>query len=152
MAAGSLAAATKRREGAMATLAPEVAGTAIDDYDAITAVMQLYIDGSAKGDAAKMAQAFHPDARMFGALGPQRFDIPIQELFKMAAETPMGASYRARVTAVNQVGDAADVTLVEDGCWGTVSFVDFFSLARINGSWKIVSKTFAHTGGAPPGA
>jgi hypothetical protein len=64
---------------------------------------------------------------------------------------PMGASYRARVTAVHQVGDAADVTLVEDGCWGTVSFVDFFSLARINGSWKIVSKTFAHTGGTPPG-
>ncbi len=30
--------------------------------------------------------------------------------------------------------------------------VDFFRLARVNGSWKIVSKTFAHTGGTPPGA
>ncbi len=136
----------------MATLAPETVGTAIDDFDAIKAVVQLYIDGSATGDAIKMEQAFHPDARMFGALGSQRVDVPIQELFKMAAAMPMGANYRARVTAVNQVGDAANVTVVEDGCWGDVCFVDFFSLARINGSWMIVSKTFAHTGGTPPGA
>ena len=136
----------------MATLAPEVAGTAIDDYDAIKDVVKLYVDASATGDASKMERAFHPDARMFGALGSQRFDIPIQELFKMAAEMPMGSTYRARITAVNQVGDAAEVTLVEDGCWGSVSFVDFFTLARIDGSWKIVSKTFAHTGGTPPAA
>ena len=136
----------------MATLAPEVAATAIDDYDAIKAVAQDYIDASAIGDAAKLERVFHPDARMFGSLGGQRIDIPIQELFKMAAAMPMGSSYRARITAVNQVGDAADVTLVEEGCWGTVSFVDFFTLARIHGSWKIVGKTFAHTGGTPPAA
>lgn len=46
----------------MATLAPDDTRTAIDDYDAITAVVQLYIDASATGDAAKMEQAFHPDA------------------------------------------------------------------------------------------
>ena len=136
----------------MATLAPEAVRTSIDDIDAIKAVVQLYIDGSATGDATKMERAFHPQARMFGALGPQRYDVPITELFKMAAAMPMGSNYRARVTAVKQVGDAADVTVVEEGCWGDVSFVDFFSLARINGAWKIVSKTFAHTGGTPPGA
>lgn len=136
----------------MATLAPELAGTAIDDYDAIKGVVQLYIDASATGDAAKMERAFHPQARMFGALGSHRFDIPIQELFKMAEAMPMGKTYRARITAVNQVGDAAAVTVVEDGCWGSVSFVDFFTLARIDSSWKIVSKTFAHTGGTPPAA
>ena len=134
----------------MATLAPETSTTAIDDYDAITAAVQLYIDGSATGDVAKMERAFHPDARMFGALGGHRYDVPIQELFKMAAAMPMGGNYRARVTAVNQVGDAADVTVAEEGCWGDVSFVDFFSLARVDGQWKIVGKTFAHTGGAPP--
>jgi Putative lumazine-binding len=31
-----------------------------------------------------------------------------------------------------------------------LSFVDFFSLANIDGSWKIVNKTFAHTGGSMP--
>jgi hypothetical protein len=31
-----------------------------------------------------------------------------------------------------------------------VSFIDYLSLSRINGRWKIVSKLFAHTGGEPP--
>jgi Putative lumazine-binding len=28
--------------------------------------------------------------------------------------------------------------------------VDFFTLAKIGGTWKIVNKTFAHTGGEMP--
>jgi Putative lumazine-binding len=42
------------------------------------------------------------------------------------------------------------VTLEEDGCWGNLSFVDYFTLAKIDGTWKIVNKTFAHTGGEMP--
>ena len=60
-------------------------------------------------------------------------------------------TYRARVVSITQVGDAAQAIVAEDGCWGNVSFVDFFSLTRIDGStWKIASKTFAHTGGEIP--
>ncbi len=31
-----------------------------------------------------------------------------------------------------------------------MSFTDYFTLARIDGAWTIVNKTFAHTGGEPP--
>lgn len=136
----------------MATLAPTVAATSIDDYEAIAGVIQLYIDGSAKGDRSKLELAFHADARMYGALGGHRYDVPIEELFKMAAEGPMDTDgrYRARMSSVDQVGDAAVATLLEEGCWGTVSFIDYFSLVRIDGSWTIVNKVFAHTGGSPP--
>jgi hypothetical protein len=47
------------------------------------------------------------------------------------------------------VGDAALAVLEEEGCWGSVSMTDF-TLARIDGGWMIVNKTFAHTGGEPP--
>jgi hypothetical protein len=136
----------------MATLAPTVEATSIEDYDAIAGVIQLYIDGSAKGDRSKLERAFHADARMYGALAGHRYDVPIEELFKMAAEGPMDTDghYRARITSVDQVGDVAVATLVEEGCWGAVSFVDYFSLASIDGSWTIVNKVFAHTGGTPP--
>jgi hypothetical protein len=52
--------------------------------------------------------------------------------------------------SVEQVGDAAFAVLEEDGFWGTVSFTDFFTLTQIDGTWTIVNKTFAHTGGQPP--
>jgi hypothetical protein len=136
----------------MAALAPTVEATSIEDYDAIAAVIQLYVEGSAKGDRSKLEQVFHADARMYGALAGHRYDVPVDELFKMAAEGPMDTDgrYRTRITSVQQVGDVAVATLVEEGCWGTVSFIDYFSLARINGSWTIVNKVFAQTGGTPP--
>jgi hypothetical protein len=118
------------------------------DHDEIARVVQLYIDGVAKADVAKLREAFHEDARMFGEAGGTRYDEPIGEMFKdPAADT---GNYTARIVSVRQTGDVATVELAEDGYWGTASFVDYFSLARIGGTWKIVNKVFAHTGGELP--
>jgi len=59
-------------------------------------------------------------------------------------------NYKARIVSIQQTGDAATAEVAEEGFWGTVSFVDYFALARINGAWKIVNKVFAHTGGEMP--
>jgi hypothetical protein len=134
----------------MSTL-DEAQKSSIDDYDAICAVVQLCLDGEATGDVAKLQEAFHEDARMFGDLAGTRYDVPIQKLFDMAAEDPADTgNYRSRILSVTQLGDVATATVAEEGYWGTVSFVDFLSLCRIEGSWKIVNKTFAHVGGEPP--
>jgi len=118
------------------------------DHDEISKVVQLYIDGAAKADVAKLTEAFHEDARMFGEAGGTRYDEPIAEMFKdPAADT---GNYTARIVSVHQTGDVATAEVAEDGYWGTVSFVDYFALARINGTWKIVNKVFAHTGGEMP--
>ena len=125
--------------------------SSIDDHDAICAVVQLCLDGEATGDVAKLQEAFHPDARMFGDLAGTRYDVPIQGLFDMSAQDPADTgNYRSRILSVTQLGDVAAVTVAEEGYWGTVSFVDFLSLCRIEGRWKIVNKTFAHVGGDPP--
>ena len=126
------------------------AGTPIDDYDAIAATVQLYIDGSAHGDAAKLSEGFHPNAQMYGAVGDDRYDEPITEYIKLMAESPGGASMRGRITSIVQAGDAASATVCEDGFWGTLSFVTFLTLSRIDGRWRIVNKNFAHTGGEMP--
>jgi Putative lumazine-binding len=129
---------------------PVRAGTPIDDYDAIAATVQLYIDGSARGDAAKLTEGFHPDAQMYGAVGDDRYDEPITEYIKLVADSPGGETLRARITSIVQAGDAASATVVEDGFWGTLSFVTFLTLSRIEGRWRIVNKNFAHTGGEMP--
>ena len=129
---------------------PVRSGTPIDDYDAIAATVQLYIDGSAQGDAAKLTEGFHPDAQMYGAVGDDRYDEPITEYIKLVAESPGGETLRARITSIVQAGDAASATILEDGFWGTLSFVTFLTLSRIEGRWRIVNKNFAHTGGQLP--
>jgi Putative lumazine-binding len=126
------------------------AGTPIDDHDAIAATVQMYIDGSARGDAAKLNEAFHPDAQMYGAVGDDRYDEPITEYVKLVADSPGGETLRARITSIVQAGDAATATVLEDGFWGTLSFVTFLTLSRIEDRWRIVNKNFAHTGGEMP--
>ena len=130
-----------------------VAETA-SEHEAISSVIQLYIDGASKGEAAKLQEAFDERAWMFGSVGGARFDVPIGQMIEMAVSQPLDSdgSYRARIVSVEQVGDAATATLEEEGCWGGVSFVDFFTLAKVDGAWKIVNKTFAHTGGEMPAA
>src|SRR5947209_10309167 len=128
----------------MTTTAPET--------DQITHAVGLYVEGCREGDASKLREAFHPEARMWGSLGGQRYDVPITAMIEMVDGKPVDVegSYRARITSVEQTDDVASVTLTEEGFWGTVSFVDFFSLARTDDEWKIVNKTFVHTGGEPP--
>ena len=118
------------------------------------AALQLYIDGVAKGDAAALEAAFHPDARMFGSLGGQRVDVPIAEMIAMVTAQPadVDGSFKASVRTVEVHGDVATATVDEENFWGTVAFTDVFSLALIEGGWQIVNKAFTHTGGAPPGA
>ena len=127
---------------------------AATDREAITATVQQYVDGASAGDAAKLKEAFHPEAWMFGSVGGQRMDMPIAQMIELSVAQPLGSggAYEAKITSVEQVGDAATVRLEETGAWGSVSFVDFFALAEIDGSWKIVGKTFAHTGGELPTA
>ncbi len=124
------------------------------DREAIAGVVQLYIDGASKGDAGELKEAFHEQAWMFGSIGDERFDMPITQMIEILTSQPLDSDggYRAEVTSVEQVGDAAVATIELEGCWGGVSFTDYLSLTRIGGAWKIVNKTFAHTGGEMPAA
>jgi hypothetical protein len=126
--------------------------TSIAEVDAITATIKLYIDGVARGDTAKLAEAFHPDAQMYGALGDQRLDMPITAFFEHAAEHPadVDGTYDARITTIVHAGDAAGAIVAEENYLGALTFVDFFTLCRSEGRWRIVNKTFAHTAGEMP--
>jgi len=126
--------------------------SSIETLDAITGVLELYIDGVAHGDAAKLTDAFHPDAQMYGAVGDHRLDMPIADFCKYMAEHPadVDGTFRARVTSIAHAGDAASASVTEENHLGTLTFVDFFTLCRSDGRWRIANKTFAHTAGEIP--
>ena len=129
-----------------------MATTATDERTAIETVVQLYIDGASKGDAPKLKQAFHEKGWMFGSIAGQRFDAPFATMIQEVTANPLDSdgSYKGRIISVDQTGEAAIATVEESGCWGNLSFVDYFTLAKIEGTWKIVNKVFAHTGGEMP--
>lgn len=122
------------------------------ETEQITRRINQYAEGVRDGDTAKLRDLFHPDARMWGSMLGQRYDEPVAELFKLTDSGPadVNGSYQSEIKSIEQHDDVAFVTFVEKGIYGTVSFEDFFALARIDGTWKIVNKSFIHTGGKMP--
>ncbi len=111
-----------------------------EDYDEIVRVIQLYLDGFNDNDINMFREAFHEDAWIFyndadGVLHKG----PISECFEGWAAPP-SLNLKGRVVSVTQIGDAAGVVLL----WGK-DFIDFHSLLRINGAWKITNKTATHS-------
>lgn len=124
----------------------------IDSHDEIAAVLGLYIQGASTGDPAAIREAFHPHCRLWGSLAGQRYDITRDEFCGLIDGAPANTegNYRGRVISVTRIGDMAVAEVAEDGYWGTVSYTVYFGLARVDGRWWIVNKTFEHTGGEPP--
>ena len=73
----------------------------LQDIADVRAVVQLYIDG-AQGDAVKLKEAFHPDARMFGHIGEMPAYLPIGDFIGMVDGSPnmAGPNYTADIRTV----------------------------------------------------
>jgi hypothetical protein len=122
----------------------------MSDLHDVTALVGLYVDG-ANGDVGKLKEAFHPDAHMMGHIGALETYMPITDFFAWVEANPgmAGPNYKATIRTIDIVGDAGVAVLAESDYLGC-DFVDFFSVARIDGRWWITNKTYAHTGGRPP--
>ena len=106
-------------------------------------ILETYIRGTREGDAALLGSLFHPRAVVAGYLGGDLTIRSPDAFIERAATTPASADYRAAVTKVAVTGDTANGTIVEDGLWDGLCFVNHFHLIRDpGGAWVITAKLF----------
>jgi hypothetical protein len=88
---------------------------------------------------------------MFGHIGEMETYVPITDFIGMVEASPSmaGPNYSADIRTIDVIGDAGVAVLVEHDYSGC-DFVDYFTVARIEGRWWITCKTYAHTGGTLP--
>ena len=103
------------------------AATNVHDYDAITKVVQHYIDGARSGKGSDMKPAFHKDATIFGYVGPDLFAGPIQLLFDWNDENGPASGLQARIASIDIIDTVATVRLELDD-WTGHRFTDLFTL------------------------
>lgn len=113
----------------------------LSEYDAITRTVQTYIDGGKSGRGADMKLAFHPDATIFGYIGPDLFAGPIQGLFDWNDQNGPATDLQGRIASIDLVETVATVRLELDN-WTGHRFTDFFTLLKVDGEWKIMNKVF----------
>jgi hypothetical protein len=117
------------------------APTSVSEYDAIAKTVQHYIDGAKSGRGDDMKPAFHPDATIFGYVGPDLFAGPIQQLFDWNDENGPATGLQARIAQLDVEGTIATVRLEMDD-WTGHRFTDRFNLLKVDGEWKIMNKVF----------
>ncbi len=118
-----------------------------EDYDEIVRVMHLYMDAFGKNNVGMLREAFDEDAWIFyiDARGQLRKQL-ISNAFENWATSPDRA-FVGRIVSVTQVGDVASVQLsLESETNSKDTWIDFQSLLRVNGVWKITNKTAIHAG------
>ncbi|MES2546959.1 MAG: nuclear transport factor 2 family protein [Pseudomonadota bacterium] len=115
--------------------------TDLNDYDAISKVIQHYIDGARSGKGALMKPAFHNDATIFGYVGPDLFAGPIQGLYDWNDANGPATGIVSRIANIDLVGTVASVRLESDN-WTGHRFTDFFNLLKVDGEWKVMNKVF----------
>ncbi len=119
----------------------KTAPTTVTDQDAITTVVQHYIDGAKSGRGDDMKPAFHEDATIFGYVGADLFAGPIQNLFAWNDENGPAAELQARIAAIDVIGTVATMRLELDN-WTGNRYTDLFTLLKVDGEWKIMNKVF----------
>ena len=115
--------------------------TEVSEHDAIAKTVQHYIDGAKSGKGDDMKPAFHKDATIFGYAGADLFGGPIQLLFDWNDGNGPATELQARIASIDLVNTVATVRL-ELNNWGGYRYTDLFTLLKVDGEWKIMSKVF----------
>ncbi len=115
--------------------------TDMSEYDGIAKVVQKYIAGAKSGRGDDMRPAFHKDATIFGYAGADLFAGPIQQLFDWNDVNGPATELEVRIASIDLVDTVATVRLELNNLSG-YRYTDMFTLLKVDGEWKIMSKVF----------
>ncbi|MEQ1645774.1 MAG: nuclear transport factor 2 family protein [Pyrinomonadaceae bacterium] len=119
-----------------------VASAQQNDKDAVMIPLENYLKGHATGDGEYFKKAFHTEGSMIWIRDGKYTTRTFAEYIAGASGKPPAdeAQRKRRIGTVEVVGNAAVATIILD--YPTVKFTDYMTLLKINGEWKIVTKTF----------
>src|SRR5688572_25815811 len=115
--------------------------SALHEYDAIRETIQHYIEGGKTGNTEEMKLAFHKEATIFGYMGADLLGGAIQGLFDWNDQNGAASELEGRVTSIDLAGTVATARIELDN-WSGHRFTDFFTLLKVNGEWKVMTKVF----------
>lgn len=122
---------------------PEKTEAASADRYAVERAVLKYVEGCTAADDEAVADAFSPDAVMWGYLAGNYVSMTGREFAAtvIADAQPAGPEYSFRIHAIEVSGDVATAILDEEQFLG-LDFRNHFGLVRRDGRWRICSKVF----------
>ncbi len=117
----------------------------MSDFAAVTGVLETYFDGLYYADVDRLAAAFHPKAIYATAdetpLLYRTMDDYFAVVAKRVSPESRNESRRDVIDAIEFAGENTAFARVRCSI-GTRDFVDFLTLVRTDGAWRIMAKVF----------
>ncbi len=112
----------------------------VEEDKAIRATVQQYFDGIIQYDEQALRTAFHPDAAVIGTKDDGALDWQAFQNWVLytRGDAPDPTGRINRILSIDISGNAAVVKTELD--WPRVRYIDYLSLMKIDGEWKIVNK------------
>ena len=109
---------------------------------AVRVPLENYIKGHATGDGEYMKKAFHTEGNLIFVRDGKYSTRSFAEYIAGFAGKPAAdeKDRKRSIESVDVAGNAAVAKVILD--YPNVRFVDYFTLLKINGEWKIVNKSF----------
>jgi hypothetical protein len=113
-----------------------------DDYEAVVATVQKYVDGLRVGNANEVAQAFHDDAIMYGFTNGELLGGTIRNLYDFVDQNGDAPEIVTRldVLAITPTTAVVRVDMEKDAIGA--DYTDFHTLLKQDGDWKVIAKTY----------
>jgi hypothetical protein len=109
-----------------------------------------YIQGHATGNPEFMRKAFYKDARIMAFRDGKVMNWDVEEFAKRfdGNSAKDEAERKRKIERIDISGTAAIAKISLD--YPTIKFIDYMALLKIDGEWKIVSKSFYAEPKTPP--
>ncbi|QDZ08691.1 nuclear transport factor 2 family protein [Sphingomonas panacisoli] len=108
----------------------------------VRATLNLYLQGHASGSGDYMRQAFVPEARLLFMRDGKLTQVTSEEYASRFTGKPADdeAKRKRSIGLIDIAGDAAIARIDLD--YPDAKFVDYMTLLKIDGKWRIVNKSF----------
>lgn len=115
------------------------------EIEAIEKVVWTYLDGLYEGDTGKLGQAFHEVSHLYSMSDGGVADLPREKWFEFVKGRPSakskGLTRTDRIVSIDLSGPETAFVKLECSIHPRY-FTDYLTLLKLNGGWKVVSKTF----------
>lgn len=112
------------------------------EKDAVRVPLENYLKGHATGDGEFFRKAFHTEGSLIFIREGKYTTRSFADYIAGASGKPAAdeAKRKRWIESVDVSGNAATAKIILD--YPTVKFVDYMTLLKINGEWKIINKSF----------
>ena len=131
-------------------LLPASAQAQASEEAAVRKALDHYLQGHATGDGAHHRMAFYPQANLYFVQNGALTTVTSEQYASRSSGKPADdeAQRKRRIVSIDISGTAAIAKIELD--YPNVRFVDYMSLLKVNGEWRIIAKIFDRQNKAAP--